>query len=233
MKILTLSDTHNKHNHIPLRFLENIDNGIKIIIHAGDLSSKGSKAEIREFFDWYTTLPFEYKIVIAGNHDFFLEEAPEYEIEAFLAEYPNIIYLNDTSVVIDGFKIHGSPITPYYNNWAFNRIGDDIKKHWDLIPLDTDILVVHGPVKGYLDLPIRNQASGIGVGCPYLFEKMSELTNLSCFIHGHIHETYGAYKFANGIWYFNASLLDLHYVMVHKPFLLTFDDETKKIKKVE
>lgn len=234
MKVLCISDTHNKHEQIPLKYLENLNNEIKMIIHAGDLTSRGSKTEVREFFDWYATLPFEYKIVIAGNHDFFFEQAPEYEIEAFLAEYPNIIYLNDTSVEIEGFKIHGSPITPYFNNWAFNRIGDAIKPHWDLIPNDTDILVVHGPVKGYLDVPKKNyENGGVGVGCPYLLEKMSELTNLSCFIHGHIHERYGAFKFANDVWYFNASLLNLQYVMVNKPFLLVFDDETKKIKKVE
>ena len=41
-------------------------------------------------------LPYTHKILIAGNHDFFFEEAPEYEIEAVLAKYPNITYLNES-----------------------------------------------------------------------------------------------------------------------------------------
>jgi hypothetical protein len=66
-----------------------------------------------------------------------------------LAEYPTVIYLNDSGVEIDGLKFWGSPVQPYFHNWAFNRIGDDICKHWELIPLDTDILITHGPVKGF------------------------------------------------------------------------------------
>jgi hypothetical protein len=46
-----------------------------------------------------------------------------------LAEYPTVIYLNDSGVEIDGLKFWGSPVQPYFHNWAFNRIGDDICKH--------------------------------------------------------------------------------------------------------
>ncbi len=230
MKIILISDTHGKHHQIPEKYIENADGSIDMIMHAGDISSIGSKTQVRDFFDWYATLPFKYKVVIAGNHDYFFEQAPEYEIEEFLKEYPDIIYLNDANIEIEGLKIHGSPITPYFNNWAFNRIGDTIKPHWDLIPTDTNILLIHGPVKGYLDTLKRN---GLHVGCPYLLDKISELTDLSFLAHGHIHERYGAYKFANDVWFFNGSLLDLSYVMVNPPFIITIDEITKKVLKVE
>jgi hypothetical protein len=38
-----------------------------------------------------------------------------------LAEYPTVIYLNDSGVEIDGLKF-GVPVQPYFHNWAFNRI---------------------------------------------------------------------------------------------------------------
>lgn len=216
MKILSISDTHNKHIKIPKQFLENDNDEIDCIIHSGDVSGRGSRTEIEIFLDWYNELPFTYKILIAGNHDFFFEEAPEYEIDAVLAKYPNIIYLNDTSVTIDGIKIHGSPVQPWFHSWAFNRRGDEIKKHWDLIPLDTNILVTHGPIYGYLDLT----AGGEKVGCPYLLDKISELKDLKLFQCGHIHEAYGTFKFAGeGPLLINASVLNRNYEMQNNPII--------------
>ena len=46
MRILTLSDTHSKHNFIPTRFIENVDNSLDTLVHAGDVSSRGYKGEI-------------------------------------------------------------------------------------------------------------------------------------------------------------------------------------------
>jgi predicted phosphodiesterase len=69
MNIITISDTHNKHV-IPSKYIDNVDGEFDMIIHAGDISSTGSKNEIRVFFNWYSKLPYKYIILIAGNHDF-------------------------------------------------------------------------------------------------------------------------------------------------------------------
>jgi len=213
MKILCISDTHNKHDQIPLKYLENIDNEIDTIIHAGDVSGRGWKNEIIPFLQWYNNLPFKNKILIAGNHDFYFEEASETEIKEMLTHYPNIIYLNDSGVEIDGIKIWGSPVQPWFYNWAFNRKDNEIQPHWDMIPLDTNILITHGPVKDYLDLTL----GGDSAGCPRLLEKIKELTNLKLHICGHIHEAYGIYKFADNVTFINASVLNARYVMQNKP----------------
>lgn len=209
MKITCISDTHSKHEHIPSKYLAGGD----CIIHAGDVSGRGTRKEIEPFLEWYSGLPYTHKILIAGNHDFFFEEAPEYEIEAVLAKYPNITYLNDSGVEINGFKIWGSPVQPWFHSWAFNRKGVEICKHWDLIPLDTDILITHGPAKGYLDLTLHGDVTG----CPYLLEKISEMTNLKLFVHGHIHEAYGRVDFTDGGVFLNASVLNARYVMSNLP----------------
>ena len=209
MNITCISDTHNQHNNIPSKYLTGGD----CIIHSGDVSGRGTRQEIELFLEWYSGLPYTHKVLIAGNHDFFFEEAPEYEIEAVLAKYPNIIYLNDSGIEIEGLKIWGSPVQPWFHSWAFNRKGTEICKHWDLIPLDTDILITHGPAKGYLDLTLHGDVTG----CPYLLDKISEMTNLKLFVHGHIHEAYGRVDFPDGGVFLNASVLNARYVMSNLP----------------
>jgi Icc-related predicted phosphoesterase len=130
-----------------------------------------------------------------------------------LAEYPNITYLNDSGVEIDGVKFWGSPVQPWFYNWAFNRKGTDICKHWDMIPNDTHVLLTHGPVKGYLDMTQRGEP----VGCPYLLEKITQMSNLKLHVCGHIHEAYGRMDFPDGGIFVNASVLNLRYEMAHYP----------------
>ncbi|KIK36615.1 hypothetical protein CY34DRAFT_504443 [Suillus luteus UH-Slu-Lm8-n1] len=44
-----------------------------ILIHAGDLTHSGTPRELQATFDWLVSLPHEHKIVIAGNHDTYLQ----------------------------------------------------------------------------------------------------------------------------------------------------------------
>lgn len=209
MTITCISDTHNQHKSIPTKYLAGGD----CIIHAGDVSGRGTHSEIEDFLSWFNELPYTYKILIAGNHDWFFERASKIIIESTLSKYPNIIYLNDSGVELEGIKFWGSPVQPWFYNWAFNRRGTEICEHWDMIPLDIDVLICHGPAKGYLDLT----SDGISTGCPYLLDKISEMTNLKLFVSGHIHEGYGRIDFPDGGVFMNASLLNRRYVMVNQP----------------
>ena len=224
MKIICISDTHTKHNQIPSQYIDNADESIDMIIHAGDVSSRGYKTEITNFLSWYNDLNFRYKILIAGNHDFYFEEAKPEELNEMLAEYPNITYLNDSGVEIEGFKIWGSPVQPWFYNWAFNRMGSDIQKHWDLIPSDTQLLITHGPIQGYLDMTTRGDITG----CPYLKETISErLKDLKLHVCGHIHEAYGRLVMADGQVLLNASVLNHRYEMQNRPITMEwFNSDT-------
>jgi hypothetical protein len=69
-----------------------------------------------------------------------------------MVEDHDVIYLCDESTIIDGVKFYGSPVQPEFCNWAFNRRrGAELKKYWDKIPKDTDVLITHGPPAGILD----------------------------------------------------------------------------------
>lgn len=216
MKITCISDTHNQHTHIPPDWLEGGD----VLVHAGDISGRGSLREVEEFLAWFNELPYTHKIFIAGNHDFWFERTTGFVVNEMLQEkYPNIVYLNDSGVEIDGVKFWGSPVQPWFYDWAFNRMGTDICRHWDMIPLDTDVLIVHGGPKhiGSLNVTTRSRED---VGCPYLYEKLSELKQLKLFVQGHIHEGRGTYTFADKQLFVNASLLNLQYELVNKPFVI-------------
>ena len=120
----------------------------------------------------------------------------------------NVIYLNDSGVTIEGIKIWGSPIQPWFYDWAFNRQrGSEICKHWDLIPNDTDVLMTHGPAYMRLD----KTTSGHYVGCMDLLTAIRRVRP-QFHISGHIHEAYGMVK--EGVTtYINASVLDERYEM--------------------
>ena len=213
MKITCISDTHNQHNHIPPDWLEGGD----VLVHAGDISGRGSLREVEEFLAWFNELPYTHKIMIAGNHDFWFEKVSTFAVNEMLQEkYPNIIYLNDSGIEIDGVKFWGSPVQPWFYDWAFNRMGTDICRHWDMIPLDTDVLITHGPMKGFLDMTVR----GVSTGCPYLLEKSAEMTNLKLFVCGHIHEAYGKFEFPDGGVFVNASTLNFNYQVQNKPIVV-------------
>lgn len=207
MKFTVISDTHGKHENL---FLPEAD----VLIHAGDVSQRGKESEVTDFLNWFKKQDHEFKIFIAGNHDFFFEREDKAYIRKLIPK--NVIYLNDKSVLINGIKIWGSPITPWFYDWAFNRNrGTDISKHWNLIPANTDVLITHGPVYGILD----QTTHGEHVGCEDLLKKIKEI-NPKVHICGHIHEAYGSIE-KSGTTFINASVLNERYVLKNSP--LTFE----------
>lgn len=210
MHFVTISDTHRRHRK--LRHLPKAD----AIIHAGDISSKGTPEEVKDFLDWFGGLDYQHKIFIAGNHDFLLEQATE----AMLAELipQGVTYLNDSGVTVGNIHIWGSPITPWFHDWAFNRNrGAEIARHWERIPEDTDILVVHGPAQGILDYTHTH----ISAGCEELRKKVRQIRP-AYFISGHIHEAHGELE-EEGTHYINASVLNERYQLSYPPVTFTLE----------
>jgi Icc-related predicted phosphoesterase len=208
MKIVCISDTHGFHNALTLPQGD-------MIIHAGDVTKRGEKSQVIDFLNWYTNLEYKYKIFIAGNHDFFFENASTKEIKELIPS--NIIYLNDSGVIIEGMKIWGSPVQPWFHDWAFNlKRGNEIQKHWEKIPDQLDILITHGPAHGILDLTNRNES----VGCKDLLKKI-KVIKPKIHISGHIHEGYGIVK-KYGIDFINASVLNVNYLLTNSPIELEY-----------
>jgi len=225
-KILAISDTHNQHKRCEKLFP---DGDFDMIIHAGDLTGRGYKQEVKEFFDWFGGLyQFEHKLVIAGNHDFLFEENPPVAKELIP---DNVIYLQDEGVEIEGIKFWGSPQTPWFNDWAFNRQrGADIKKYWDMIPSDTDIVITHGPVQYLLDYVTHSHEY---VGCEELALKLQEIEPLA-HICGHIHCGYGK-TYKHGTMFYNASMVNESYSPANEAQIIEiqFDENNKPYIDIE
>jgi Icc-related predicted phosphoesterase len=203
LKFVAISDTHGKHEKV---LLPDGD----VLIHAGDITKRGTIDEVNSFLAWFGVQKFAYKIFIAGNHDFFFEKESEENIRKIIPE--GVTYLNNESISINGIKIWGSPITPWFFDWAFNcHRGEAIKRYWDLIPLDTDILITHGPVFEILDKTVRGQY----VGCEDLLASVGHIKP-KVHICGHIHEAYGTITKVE-TKFINASLLNEKYNYVHQP----------------
>ena len=167
-----------------------------LLIHAGDITEYGTEEETIDFIDWFAKQPFKYKIFVAGNHDLFLEECTVARRKKII---PNgIIYLQNSGVIIEGLKIWGSPVTPYYLGMAFNeRSGKAIKKVWNKVPVDTDILITHGPPKGILDNDF---------GCEELLQRVNIIRpKLHCF--GHVHGRNGSLNL-NKTMFINGAMVD-------------------------
>lgn len=207
MKFVAISDTHSRHYQLKLPKGD-------VLLHAGDISSRGKKEEVLDFLNWLGNLPYKHKIFIGGNHDFYLEKEKPVTIQQLLPK--GVHYLCDSGIEIEGCSIWGSPVTPWFFNWAFNRKrGLPIKRHWDLIPPGTDVVLTHGPVYGIHDLVINEKH----VGCQDLLQT---LTAIQPKVHvcGHIHEATGNLQ-RNGIRFINACQLNESYELVYKP--VTFE----------
>lgn len=197
-----LSDTHNRHTKCKCE-------GGDIIIHAGDISGRGERDEVLAFLDWYSEQDYAHRILVPGNHDFEFERFPK-EMEAECKKR-DIILLNDSGVTVMGIKIWGSPVQPWFHDWAFNRQrGKDIQKHWKLVPKDTEILITHGPAANMLDMTTYADGSDREpVGCEDL-AKLIENSKIRLHVCGHIHEARGI-TYKKECTYVNASFLDRCY----------------------
>ncbi|MHC4831850.1 MAG: metallophosphatase domain-containing protein [Planctomycetota bacterium] len=208
VRIVCISDTHGMHDKV------DVPSG-DLLIHAGDLTSRGSLGDIEGFDRWLGTLPHRHKVVIAGNHDWAFQLAPE----DARASITNAIYLEDEETTIEGLRIYGTPWQPWFLNWAFNlQRGAEIREKWKLIPEGVDILVSHGPPRGHGDENLQ----GDSTGCADLLEEILERIRPRYHVFGHIHEGYGTTE-AAGIQFVNASTCTIRYEPINPAVVLEVD----------
>jgi len=225
-KIAAFSDTHNQHKLVKLPDPDYID----ILVFAGDATSRGSLEETIKFVKWFGSLPHKHKILVPGNHDWLFEKDPG--LTKKICDDAGVTLLNDSGVTIEGIKFWGSPVTPWFMDWAFNRARNEnesilrrvplISEHWDKIPNDTEVLITHGPAYEKLDelkmpngepYPLPRHA-----GCKDL-KNAIERVKPDIHICGHIHSGHGEIH-KNGTSYYNVAILDDMYCAVNQPKII-------------
>ena len=226
-KITFITDTHTKHKQLS-GFLPGGD----MLICAGDITSVGSLVEIENFCTWFDGINnYDHKIFIAGNHDWGFQDNPK-NVLTILKDYKTIDYLQDELLLVgddnyqEMIKVYGAPWTPEFCNWAFNlKRGNELKEKWDLIPIDTDILITHGPPHGKLDY---TKYENKNVGCEELLKRVQEIKP-KIHVFGHVHESYG-YVFDGNTHYINAAVLNGRYIFQNKPLIVEWDEKTNELE---
>lgn len=210
MRVVIISDTHNRHGEIELPKGD-------VLVHCGDATGRGTFDEVRRFADWLEAQPFQYKVMIAGNHDFLFQKDPN--LAKSLLAFRGIHYLMDDCATIEGVLFYGSPWQPWFYDWAFNlERGPEIAKKWAKIPDETEFLITHGPPKSILD----QTRTGERVGCDDLWRRVLKVRP-AVHAFGHIHEAYGVERLIPDITstiFVNASICTLEYVPKNKPIVV-------------
>nr|3RL3_A Chain A, Metallophosphoesterase MPPED2 [Rattus norvegicus] len=227
-RFVCISDTHSRTDGIQMPYGD-------ILLHTGDFTELGLPSEVKKFNDWLGNLPYEYKIVIAGNHELTFDK--EFMADLVKQDYyrfpsvsklkpedfdnvqsllTNSIYLQDSEVTVKGFRIYGAPWTPWFNGWGFNLPrGQSLLDKWNLIPEGTDILMTHGPPLGFRDwVPKELQR----VGCVELLNTVQRRVRPKLHVFGGIHEGYGT--MTDGYTtYINASTCTVSFQPTNPPII--------------
>jgi Icc-related predicted phosphoesterase len=198
-----------------------------ILLHAGDLTGHGTLPNLRAFLRWFTALPHPHKAFVAGNHDLVLDPSknpgygnslnappgnPDYAEAKALARECGAHYLYDSEVTLLGLRIYGSPFQPPFYNWAFQREEGELARRWARIPAGIDVLVTHGPARGYGDQNLEGEHCGST-------SLQAHLQQHSVLLHvfGHIHEAAGEGVYPWGGRWVNASVLNRAYRLANLP----------------
>lgn len=183
IRIVCISDTHTHRADIP--------DG-DVLIHAGDMGNAGTHAEIQDQINWLNSLPHSHKLLVAGNHDSFLDPRSRAKVdEGKRLDWRDVVYLQHSTAQLDFEKtrgrrlqVYGAPQIPKCGgpNFAFQyQRHEDAWSH--TIPDDIDILITHTPPRHHLDLPH-------GMGCDWL---LKEAWRVQPRVHvfGHVHAGHG------------------------------------------
>jgi Icc-related predicted phosphoesterase len=187
-----LSDLHGHYPVLP---------GGDLLIIAGDLTSDDTNKEWCKFEHWLFSQTYEQKIIIAGNHDNFLQSADKHRMWKYWDKVPNVTYLCDSGTEFEGLKIWGSPWTIKFpgqnpNCMAFTVNNEnEYSKKLECAPNDIDILITHEPPYGIRDMIRHDVLPDVRhAGSRYLYAWLKYVQRPYLHVFGHIHEGYGIEK---------------------------------------
>ena len=193
LKIVCVSDTHSRQEELKIPKCD-------LFIAAGDLIDyKDGENKIKLFNEWLEKIESKTKIIIAGNHDNYLNKHKSKIKEIF--PRANYLEYNDFQLKDPNILIYGVPCTLrrnlfYFGN-AFSLPGEELKRQFEKIPSNTDILVTHVPPYDVLDLSYKNKH----LGSKWLRNEICNRIHPKIHIFGHNHDSQNPFtigKFTNG-----------------------------------
>jgi len=168
LRFVCISDTFGAHTSLTGKMPHG-----DVLVHTGNFTESSLPQEISSFNAWLSTMPHKHKIVVAGSRDaiFDAEAYPYtwrraghptcYHISETKSLLTACTYLEHTSTTVEGMKIFGSPYNCNAFSFAFHALrGAPMKKLWEKIPSDTDVLLTHTAPLGHGDLCVDGRREG-------------------------------------------------------------------------
>ena len=181
MKFIHISDTKGRHH-----LLKNLSKAT-VIVHTGDFTENGTEEEALDFIEWFSGLPYEHKIFIAGNQDDCL-------YDSMLEGLPDDVhYLCNDSITIEGIKFYGVPM------FLQDALDGNFPELFGRIPEDTDVLLTHQPPLGILD-----EQDGINYGDHALYKRVMDVRP-KYHLFGHLHHTEKTHEVFRKVQFSNAA----------------------------
>ncbi len=233
LRIVAMSDMHGE---LPVE-VQKCD----VVVIAGDIMPLDIQRNIpasakwfkEVFIKWANGLPCHKVILVAGNHDFWMETErwrglyPHTPCITYSLLSPNkdskIIYLRDSGYEFNGYKFWGSPWVDGLPCWAFNT--ETQATYFNKIPQDTDILITHAPAYGEVGTVLQkcwNYRSNYGsIALRKVLEEEGCQIKLS--FAGHIHSGLHAGEKIGNTMCYNVSIKDENYKYVYEPFYIELE----------
>lgn len=211
--IAAISDTHGRHG---LLTIPDVD----VLIHCGDACGRGTWDELAACITWMGQQTPPDKIFVPGNHDFPSAQATDKFAEFAAAN--GVRVLVDEGVDAAGLRVWGSPWTPVFGRWAWQRAkGEQMAQKWRAIEDGLDVLVTHGPPHGHGDRTFW----GPRAGCKPLLERVREVRP-RVHLFGHIHEGHGSgwiddVEGDDGTRWFNVATVKMGRGGLHEPVVIS------------
>lgn len=198
-------------------------------------------------------------MLIKGNHDatldkdFYMNEHGKYpprsihpskldcdKAKKMFTENSDYIYLEDSGTSFNNFNIWGSPWIEKMGEWAFMlRSEEQAEEIFKKIPLETDILLTHGPSYGVLDYfykdwndidksgqKVKRKAGPIG---NRTLGKYIDKVKPILHVHGHCHCTSGS-AYYRDVLRVNAAVVNDAHDVIHPPKLIRLKNKVSNVQ---
>ena len=242
LKIVAISDTHRLLPELPECDVVCCAGDISPLDYQGDQTSMVSWFCL-EFLPWVEKLPCKKFILVAGNHDFFLQnihmrlidETDGYKRYTWRSasdvmkkllpgnlrgKYNKLVYLCDSSYEYEGHRFYGTPWIRDLSRWAFYLDDDSLMEKYKNIPKQCDVIITHMPprIEGLGEVI---QGSCFNTGADYGSPELAEVLKTRDFKYalcGHVHSGQHLPVELDGKKLVNVSLKNEDYNYQYYPF---------------
>lgn len=186
---------------------------------------------LQDFTPWVDKLPYEYVLMIPGNHDFIFEDLElglgkngSDLLKAFYLDHKGkhskLKLLCDSSFEYDGKRFYGTPWCPDLRGWAYYGTHEDLVERFNRIPKRCSVLLSHCPPKVCTVGTVLQTGWNYGkdFGCQELADALQD-REIDWVLCGHVHSGSHGITYMDKKKVVNVSLKDEDYKVNYEPFV--------------